>query len=236
MEDLLLSGLHSMGLTPPESAASNFRTYFELLEERNRVMNLTAISGETDVVQLHFLDCAALLCTDKDVFSPGASIVDVGSGAGFPGLVLKLLRPDLSLTLLDSQRKRVDFLQELCTELALKDVVCMHARAEEAAAELRGSFDAAVSRAVAQLGLLSELCIPFVRPGGRFLAMKGPDCEEELSAAGKAIRVLGGGTPEVRKYLIPGTDVTHSVVSVPKLTPTPKTYPRRWAKMQKQPL
>ena len=201
-----------------------------LLDERSKVMNLTAIHGETDVAQLHFLDSAALLTVEP---LAGKSVIDVGTGAGFPGLPLKIAQPDISLTLLDSLDKRVRFLGDVCAATGLTDVTCLHTRAEEAP-ELRGQFDAAVSRAVARLYLLCELCLPFVRTGGVFLAMKGPDCAAELDEARSAIRKLGGTYERTTRYTIPGTDVTHSVVVIRKTAPTPPKYPRRWAKMQKE--
>ena len=146
---------------------------------------------------------------------------------------LKIAQPDISLTLLDSLDKRVRFLGDVCAATGLTDVTCLHARAEEAP-ELRGRFDAAVSRAVARLYLLCELCLPFVRTGGVFLAMKGPDCAEELDEARSAIRKLGGTYERTVTYTVPGTDVTHSVVVIRKTAATPPKYPRRWAKMQKE--
>ena len=230
MEKLLRAGFAALGLPLDETALTRFETYYELLEERSKVMNLTAIHGETDVAQLHFLDSAALLTVEP---LAGKSVIDVGTGAGFPGLPLKIAQPDISLTLLDSLDKRVRFLGDVCAATGLADVTCLHARAEEAP-ELRGRFDAAVSRAVARLYLLCELCLPFVRTGGVFLAMKGPDCAAELDEARSAIRKLGGTYERTTRYTIPGTDVTHSVVVIRKTAPTPPKYPRRWAKMQKE--
>ena len=231
MEKLLRAGFAALGLPLDETALTRFETYYELLEERSKVMNLTAIHGETDVAQLHFLDSAALLTVEP---LAGKSVIDVGTGAGFPGLLLKIAQPDISLTLLDSLDKRVRFLGDVCAAAGLTDVTCLHARAEEAPEELRGRFDAAVSRAVARLYLLCELCLPFVRTGGVFLAMKGPDCAEELDEARSAIRKLGGTYERTVTYTVPGTDVTHSVVVIRKTAATPPKYPRRWAKMQKE--
>ena len=230
MEKLLRAGFAALGLPLDETALTRFETYYELLEERSKVMNLTAIHGETDVAQLHFLDSAALLTVEP---LAGKSVIDVGTGAGFPGLPLKIAQPDISLTLLDSLDKRVRFLGDVCAAAGLTDVTCLHARAEEAPEELRGRFDAAVSRAVARLYLLCELCLPFVRTGGVFLAMKGPDCAEELDEARSAIRKLGGTYERTVTYTVPGTDVTHSVVVI-RTAATPPKYPRRWAKMQKE--
>lgn len=228
MRPILEAGLGQLGLDT--GAVPALSEYARLLLETNQVMNLTAITDPKDVATLHFLDCASLLPLAD--FS-GKTVADVGSGAGFPGLPLKIAQPDISLTLLDSLDKRVRFLGDVCAATGLTDVTCLHTRAEEAP-ELRGQFDAAVSRAVARLYLLCELCLPFVRTGGVFLAMKGPDCAEELDEARSAIRKLGGTYERTTRYTIPGTDVTHSVVVIRKTAPTPPKYPRRWAKMQKE--
>ena len=232
MEQLLKDGFARLGLPLTDTALKRFRTYYEYLSEQNKVMNLTAIHGEADTARLHFLDCAALL-TVQDL--KGCSVIDVGSGAGFPGLPLKIAQPDMRLTLLDSLDKRVRFLSDTCALLGFDDVQCIHARAEDAK-ELRGQFDAAVSRAVARLNLLAELCLPFVKVGGVFLAMKGPGAAEELEEAARAIDLLGGGEAEILPYALPGAEQAHSVVRIRKLRETPEKYPRRWAKIQKQPL
>ena len=220
-------------LTADEAALERFRRYYELLTEWNRIMNLTAISGEEDTARLHFLDCAALAELTE---LRGKRVIDVGTGAGFPGLVLKILCPEMELTLLDSLDKRVKFLRTVCAELGFADVRCLHARAEEAPAELRQSFDLACSRAVARLNLLSELCLPFVKPGGLFIAMKGPELMEELREAEKGIRLLGGEVERTAEYAVPGAELRHNAVLIRKIADTPGKYPRKWAQMKKQPL
>ena len=224
-----------MGLTLKGPALQNFRTYYTFLSEKNQVMNLTAISGEAEVARLHFLDCLAIL--GQGDFS-GARVIDIGSGAGFPGLPLKIAQPDIQLTLLDAQQKRVRFLEELCERLSGIGARCLHARAEEAALdlELRDSFDFALSRAVARLNVLTELCLPFVRVGGAFIAMKGPDCDEEIAEARHAVTFLGGAIENTVDYTLPGTDITHRLVIIRKTAKTPKNYPRRFPKIQKNPL
>ena len=162
--------------------------------------------------------------------------MDVGTGAGFPGMPLRLLEPDFDLTLLDSLGKRMAFLQEVCNAMALQRVTCVHARAEEFAAQERERFDLAVSRAVAPLNVLCELSLPLVRVGGSFLAMKSVDCGEELQSAKSAISQPGGQLEGCEDYTIPGTDVTHRVVRIRKVRPTPKTFPRAFAKIKKNPL
>ena len=233
LEDILREGFEALGLEPDARALPRFRLYYELLSEQNKVMNLTAISGEEDSARLHFLDSAALL-TVADFADK--RVIDVGSGAGFPGLALKTVRPSLELTLLDSLEKRVRFLEGLCRSLDFPEVGCLHARAEEAPPELREAYDIAVSRAVARLNLLCELCLPFVRVGGLFLAMKGPGAHEEAEEAARAIAVLGGSLERIAAYDIPGTDTRHNVLVIRKTRPTPKKYPRRWAQIKKQPL
>lgn len=233
LEDTLAAGFAALGVTPDSGAAARYRIYFEHLEKMNAVMNLTAISGEEDVARLHFLDCAALLGM---VDFRGRRVIDVGTGAGFPGLALKIACPDMELTLLDSLDKRIGFLRDTCALLGFDDVRCIHARAEEAPAELHAGFDIACSRAVARLNLLCELCLPLAKKGGVFIAMKGPDCADELNAAKRAIKLLGGEVEDVKKYLVPGTDATHSAIIIRKTADTPAKYPRRWAQIKKQPL
>ncbi|WP_297214531.1 16S rRNA (guanine(527)-N(7))-methyltransferase RsmG [uncultured Flavonifractor sp.] len=229
-------GLAALGLTPPPQAAAQLEAYGRLLLEQNQVMNLTAITDPDQVVDLHFLDSAALL-TIGTAFA-GKTLIDVGTGAGFPGLPLKLLEPSLSVTLLDSLGKRVSWLEDVCKALSLDNVTCLHARAEEQAREtgFRDSFDLAVSRAVASLEVLSELCLPYVKVGGKFLAMKSVDSGAETEGAARAIAKLGGRLLPRVDYTIPGTGIVHRVVAVEKVSPTPKEYPRRWAKIQKAPL
>ena len=230
-KERLKTGLEMMGVAADETALDRFEAFHAILDEYNARMDLTAVLDEDERVDRHDLDSAAPLA--HGLLAQGAKVIDVGTGAGFPGLPLKIAQPDISLTLLDSLDKRVRFLGDVCAATGLTDVTCLHARAEEAP-ELRGQFDAAVSRAVARLYLLCELCLPFVRTGGVFLAMKGPDCTEELDEARSAIRKLGGTYERTVRYTIPGTDVTHSVVVIRKTAPTPPKYPRRWAKMQKE--
>ena len=233
MEELLLNGFAALGLPLSPESLQQYRTYYTMLEETNKVMNLTAITGETDTAQLHFLDCAALLTAEN---LKGKSLVDVGTGAGFPGMALKIGEPSLQLTLMDSLGKRIHFLEQVTETLGLEQVTTVISRAEEAPEELRESFDFATARAVTRLNLLAELCLPLVKVGGAFLSMKGPEPEEELQEAAGAIRTLGGEVEAVMPYTIPSTEVVHTVVKIRKVSPTPKKYPRRWAKMQKEPL
>ena len=233
-EPILRTGLASMGLPAEEAAIGQMKAYASFLLERNQVMNLTAITDPAAVAQLHFLDSAALL---KAAPLQNARVIDVGTGAGFPGVPLKLLEPSVRLTLLDSQRKRVDFLREGMERLDLTDVICIQARAEEQsrAEGWRESFDCAVSRAVADLRVLLELCLPFVRVGGVFLAMKSVHCEEEIDGARRAVAQLGGMWRTPFCYtLLDGTP--RQILVIEKKKETPLKYPRRFAKIQKEPL
>ena len=237
MEEAIVSGLTALNLleqVPPQAPAQLTR-YGQLLLEKNQVMNLTAITDPDQVVKLHMLDCAALL--NYGEFHE-KRLIDVGTGAGFPGLVLKILVPSLEVVLLDSLNKRLDWLSEVAETLGLTGVETLHARAEEQALRpgWRDSFDLATARAVASLELLSELCLPYVKVGGRFLAMKSVDCGEELDRAAHAVKLLGGRQEAPFDYAIPGAGVTHRAVLIRKAAPTLKGYPRRWAKIQKEPL
>ena len=238
MKEIIRDGLAELGLLDqvPQEAPEQLAEYGRLMLEKNQVMNLTAITDPEQAARLHMLDSAALLlCAD---FQGEKTLIDVGTGAGLPGLPLKILVPSLQVTLLDSLGKRVDWLNQVCAQLGLEGIQAIHARAEEQALVpgFRDSFDFAAARAVADLRLLCELCLPFVKVGGKFLSMKSVDCDEELSAAASGISFLGGKVISLYDYPVPGTDVTHRVVVIEKVSPTPKGYPRRWAKMQKQPL
>ena len=237
MLSLIRQGLEAYGLAGRVSprAAQELERYGQLLLEKNQVMNLTAITEPDQVAQLHMLDCAALV-TFCDL--EGKRLLDVGTGAGFPGIVLKILIPSLDVTLLDSLNKRLDWLNEVCISLGLTNIRTVHARAEEKSGDpdFREGFDFVTSRAVANLQMLSELCLPYVKVGGTFLAMKSVDSDEELAAAKNAIATLGGQVSGVMDYVIPGTDVRHRLILVKKIKETPKKYPRPFAKIKKNPL
>ena len=231
MEQILREGLAALSL--PTDAAVPLMAFSARLLETNKVMNLTAITEPEDVARLHLLDCAALLnITDFR----GKRVVDVGTGAGFPGMPLRILEPDFDLTLLDSLGKRIAFLQRVCDEMGLQRVTCVHARAEEFAAKHREQYDIATSRAVAALPVLCELTLPLVKVGGRFLAMKAVDSDDEIRVAKSAVAQLGGKVEDIRDYTIPGTDITHRVVVIGKVKPTPDAFPRAFAKIKKAPL
>lgn len=229
MRETLTKGLPELGVCVEHIPA--LEEFSRLLVKKNEVMNLTGITEPREVATLHLLDSLSLLPL-ADL--TGKKIIDVGTGAGFPGVPLKIVLPESHVTLLDSLNKRVDFLQESCDALGLTGVECVHARAEEFGH--REEYDYAVSRAVAALPVLSELCLPLVKVGGEFLAMKSSHTEDEINQAKAAIALLGGSITEVIDYTIPTTDIVHRVVRIRKDKPTPKKYPRRFAQIKKQPL
>ena len=231
---IVLSGAKSLGIELSPDAAATFEAYYALLEHKGGSVNLTAIKGATDVANLHFLDSIALL---KAARFSNARVIDIGSGAGFPGIPIKIAEPSVSLTALDSAKKRVAFLSGLCDELEIK-AEFIQARAEDAAhyPEIRESYDIALSRAVARLNILCEMCLPFVAVGGVFIAMKGADPAGEISEAGAAIETLGAQLYGVYNYEIPGTGIAHSAVLIKKTHAAPGKYPRRYARMLNSPL
>lgn len=228
---LLEAGLQAIvpGFSP--QAVDMLLTYSRLLLEKNKMMNLTAVTDPCEVVTRHFLDCAAL----APYVGAGQRVLDVGTGAGFPGLPLAILTGG-DFTLLDAQRKRVDFLGEVIAALGLTNCTAVHARAEDFAKTRRGAFGLAVSRAVAPLNILCELALPMVETGGVFLAMKAADCADEVAAAANAVRILGGGEPEILRYTVPQDGVERAVVRIRKIAETSETYPRRFKKIESSPL
>lgn len=237
MKELISSGLTELGLSGsvPAQGADQLAQYGSMLIEQNKVMNLTAITDPKDVATLHMLDCAPLLDCGR---LNGKTLIDVGTGAGFPGMVLKILCPSLKVTLLDSLQKRLDWLDTVAAQLDVSDLTTVHGRAEEYGLDpaYREKFDFATARAVADLRFLCEMCLPFVKVGGRFLAMKSVDSTEELEQSRAAIEKLGGRVAGFHDYTIPHTSVTHRVLVIDKVAPTPTGYPRRWAKIQKSPI
>jgi 16S rRNA (guanine527-N7)-methyltransferase len=232
--DILQYGSESIGLNLSPGIYKAFGKYYEFLSEKGRNVNLTAISGVEDVAKLHFLDSISLINTYH--FS-GARIIDIGSGAGFPGVPLKIIDPSIDLTLLDATGKRIDFLSELCSILEIAST-CIHDRAEEASrkSEFRDKYDIALSRAVARLNILCELCLPFICVGGAFIAMKTCDSDDELCESNDAIEALGGRFEKCIDYIIPGTDIQHRAIIIHKIESTPVEFPRKYAKMLNKPL
>ena len=221
-------------LSPEQIAA--FSLYNELLVSWNEKVNLTAITEPQEVAVKHIID--SLSCYDPEIFPEKCTAVDVGTGAGFPGLPLKIYRPDIRLTLMDSLNKRLVFLQEVVDKLGLTDVTLIHARAEDAgrSKEHRGKYQIALSRAVARLNVLAELCLPMVSSGGYFVALKGAQYRQELQEADKAITILGGHVATVRPVHLPGLDDSRAVIYIRKAAVTPAEFPRRPGIPEKKPL
>lgn len=229
--ELLIEGLERCAPDYPPQAVDNLLSFSERLREANLHMNLTAITEPNEIVTRHFLDCAVL----APMLRQGARVLDLGTGAGFPGVPLAVLT-GAEFTLLDAQRKRVDFLNETLAALGVKNARAVHARAEEFAAENRESFDFVTSRAVAELNQLCELALPLLRMGGVFLAMKAADCEQETENALNAVKVLGSAPPEIIRLRPPFSEAERAVVCMEKIAPTPAAYPRRFAKIRSKPL
>lgn len=234
MQARIASGLTALGLTPPDGAAARLAEYGRLLLEQNQVMNLTAITEPDQVADLHFLDSAALLTLGEDL--RGKRLIDVGTGAGFPGIPLKIMRPDIDLTLLDGTMKRLNFLGEVCAALKVS-ARRVHKRAEEAGLDktMRERYDLATARAVASLPVLAEYCMPLIKMKGHFIAMKGPGAEQELEEAANALETLGAGEPEVLSLSLPGGE-ERKLILCQKLRFTPKGYPRHGGTILKHPL
>jgi 16S rRNA (guanine527-N7)-methyltransferase len=249
--DLLTAGAAELGVSLDDSQVAALERYMDLLCEWNQRFNLTAIDSREEVLTKHFLD--SLTCARAVDFATQRTLVDVGTGAGFPGLVLKIAYPHLQVTLLDAVRKRLGFLTHVAEELKLVGVEVLHARAEDVAMParsdakrqarplpttpaLRERFDVVTARAVARLNVLAEWTLPFAKIGGRVIIMKGPDVKEEVAEAAHALSLLGGGPLDVLSLCLPGTEIGRSLVTVPKLKPTPPAYPRQSGAARKSPL
>lgn len=213
-----------------------FTKYYETLIAWNEKVNLTAITAPQDVAIKHMID--SLSCYDEAIFKTGARIIDVGTGAGFPGLPLKILRPDLKVTLFDSLNKRILFLQAVADILGITDIEFIHSRAEDGGKnkQLREHYDIAVSRAVARLNVLCEWCLPFVAVGGFFIALKGSKYSLEVDEAQRALQLLGGEITKVQKIILPGLDDVRAVIYIKKIKKTPLVFPRRPGMAEKNPL
>ncbi|MBQ8538775.1 MAG: 16S rRNA (guanine(527)-N(7))-methyltransferase RsmG [Ruminococcus sp.] len=234
-KDILLKQAQLSDIALSDDQVEKLTRYYELLIEWNEKMNLTALTEPEDVALKHF--CDSILLLKYADLPQGSSLIDVGTGAGFPSVPVKIVRPDIKLCLLDSLNKRLTFLNEVVNELKLDDVKIVHSRAEDGAkkAELREKFDFATSRAVAQLNVLSEYCLPYVKVGGAFIAMKGKYSEEEIANAKSAIKLLGGKTVKVDTYNLADTS-ERTIINIKKLNSTDKKYPRTSAKIKSKPL
>lgn len=239
-EELLKNGVRDLNsdfvLTP--KMEEQLKIYYQNLVEWNRVMNLTAITEEQDIYVKHYLDSLSILKVMSEKDLSGKKLIDVGTGAGFPGLVLAICFPNCHVTLMDSLNKRIGFLNDTIEKLGISNAVCIHARAEELARqkEQRECYDIAVSRAVANLSTLSEYCLPFVRTGGIFIAFKSEKVEEELSAGRTAVKILGGEFSRKCDFILPGTDYERSLIVIQKKKTTPGKYPRKAGTPSKEPL
>ncbi len=231
-EALFIDGVAALGGSLSELQLSQFAAYSALLKEWNQKMNLTAITDDDGISVKHFLDSVLPLYHLE--IPQTARLADIGTGAGFPGIPLKILRPDLQVTLVDSLNKRITFLETVVKELGLTDVLCIHGRAEELGKDnqYREKFDLVTSRAVANLRVLGEYCLPLVKRGGTFLALKAEGVDEELSDARPMLGSLGGGKPQVIAAPLPGSEMVRKLVLIPKDKPTPSQFPRRANKIR----
>jgi 16S rRNA (guanine527-N7)-methyltransferase len=233
-EQLLVEGCGQLNIDV-SCKVDKFEKYMNLLIEWNEKINLTAIIEPNEVVTKHFIDSLSVL---KFMDLSNKSVIDVGTGAGFPGVPLNIVNPSIKVTLFDSLNKRINFLNEIIGELKLNNISAVHGRAEDFGVnkEYREKFDISISRAVANLSTLSEYCLPFVKVGGYFISMKGPEVDEELKEASKAISVLGGQLERVEKIQLPGTDIIHSIIFIKKIKQCPTNYPRKAGKPSKEPI
>lgn len=233
LEMLLKEGAAQYGLQLSDEEVSAFDLYKNVLSEWNQKINLTAIEDDKDVITKHFIDSLSIVPFLKNV----QELIDVGTGAGFPGLPVKIVRPELNIVLLDSLEKRIGFLNTVINELHMDKITAVHSRAEDAgkSPKYREKFDAATARAVASLPVLLEYCMPLIKTGGIFIAMKGSSLSE-ADEAGKALNILGGAIEEVKEFTLPGSDIRRNIIVIRKLRQTPTKYPRKAGKPSKEPL
>lgn len=230
------SKLNELGITLTEKQKQQFNQYYELLIEWNKVMNLTGITDYDEVNEKHFVDSVSIVkAIDINKIE---SVIDIGTGAGFPGIPLKIVFPHLKIVLLDSLNKRINFLNTVISKLELTDIITIHGRAEDYAKqkEYREKFDLCVSRAVANLSTLSEYCIPYVKVGGMFIPYKSGEIDEEVQKSEKATRILGGNMERVIKFQLPGSEINRSFVKIKKVKNTSNKYPRKAGLPAKEPL
>lgn len=231
-------GLEELNVSLTDEQIQQFLQYYEMLVEKNKVMNLTGITEFEEVIQKHFLDSLSLIRVIPDLAERNLAIIDLGTGAGFPGIPLKIAFPNLEITLMDSLNKRINFLNEVITALRLENITAIHGRAEEMAANAtyRQQYDLCVSRAVSNLAVLTEYCLPFVVKGGMFVSYKSADSDTEIQEAKKAISILGGKLEKVDKFELPDSDLGRAFVCIKKVKDTPRKYPRKAGTPAKLPL
>ena len=236
MSQIFEEKLSALGITLTDVQKQQFDKFYELLVEWNKVMNLTGITEYEEVNEKHFVDSVSIVKA-LDI-NKVETIIDIGTGAGFPGIPLKIAFPHLKIVLLDSLNKRINFLNTVIDELGLKDITTIHGRAEDFAKkpEYREQFDLCVSRAVANLSTLSEYCIPYINKGGQFVPYKSGEIDEEVAQAKKAVHILGGTIEDVVKFQLPGTEIGRSFVKIKKVQNTAKKYPRKAGLPSKEPL
>lgn len=236
MSNVLTKKVKELSIVLNDKQIQQFEQYYNILVEWNKVMNLTAITEYEEVVEKHFLDSLTIVYAIN--MEKIETLIDVGTGAGFPGIPLKIAFPHLKVTLLDSLNKRIKFLNEVIDLLELDDIKAIHGRAEDYAkqAEYREQYDICVSRAVANLATLSEYCLPYVKVDGLFVPYKSGEIDEELKSSEKAVSILGGKVEEVVKFQLPGTDIGRSFVKIHKIKETKKKYPRKAGMPTKEPL
>lgn len=236
MSQIFESKLKELGITLNDKQKQQFEKYYKLLVEWNKVMNLTGITEYEEVNEKHFVDSLSIVkAVDMDRVE---TVIDIGTGAGFPGIPLKIVFPHLKVVLLDSLNKRINFLNTVINELELENIKTIHGRAEDFAKKLeyRETFDLCVSRAVANLATLSEYCIPYVKKGGMFVPYKSGEIDEELEQSKKAVHVLGGKIEEVVRFRLPGTEIGRSFIKISKKQTTPRKYPRKAGLPGKEPI
>ena len=236
MKDILNQAFTSEGFNLTEQQNKQFVTYFYMLIDWNQKINLTAIEEPTEVAYKHFVDSACLMRVVPDL--KHKTMIDIGTGAGFPGVPLNIMEPELYVTLFDSLNKRILFLQELCKALELKNIRAVHGRAEEFGIkpDYRQQFDIATARAVARMPVLLEICLPFVKKGGIFIALKGPELENEIKDSSNALKELGGKVVDVQQFTLADGAYTRNLAVIEKIKDTPKKYPRKAGTPQKKPL
>lgn len=232
----LREGLEQLNIEADKKTLEKLINFKDILLEWNEKINLTAITDEREIYIKHFLDSAT--CLSTGYIKDNGKIIDIGTGAGFPGLVLKILKDNIDITLLDSLKKRMKYLEEAVSKLGVGKLDIIHGRAEEYGVKngQRESYDIALSRAVASLNVLSEYCIPFVKVGGLFLCQKGPNYSDELKEAEKAINILGGKVEDIKKYILPYSDIAHYIIVIRKLSSTPTKFPRKPGKPSSSPI